>query len=151
MIALWRLSNSQDLQPRARPPGRWHGAGAPVVVLDAGDIIFPFKDYVRSQIRLEIEGGYIRKVSGGFDADLLSEFFAQYQDPEAYAISHLGWGLSPRARWTQLALMGKGTNGNDARSFAGICMSSPSLPKSARSMGKRPLRLSCVGTCKRKS
>lgn len=35
MIALWRLSNSQDLQPRGRPAGRWHGAGAPVVVLDA--------------------------------------------------------------------------------------------------------------------
>ena len=25
MIALWRLSNSQDLRPRGRPPGRWHG------------------------------------------------------------------------------------------------------------------------------
>lgn len=35
MIALWRLSNSQDLLPHARPAGRWHGAGAPVVVLDA--------------------------------------------------------------------------------------------------------------------
>lgn len=35
MTALWRLSNSQDLLPRARPAGRWHGAGAAVVVLDA--------------------------------------------------------------------------------------------------------------------
>ena len=35
MTALWRLSNSQDLMPRARPAGRWHGAGAPVAVLDA--------------------------------------------------------------------------------------------------------------------
>lgn len=35
MIALWRLSNSQDLMPRARPAGRWHGAGAAVVMLDA--------------------------------------------------------------------------------------------------------------------
>lgn len=35
MIALWRLSNSQDLQARARPAGRWHSAGAAVVVLDA--------------------------------------------------------------------------------------------------------------------
>ncbi|WP_447990619.1 RES family NAD+ phosphorylase [Achromobacter spanius] len=35
MIALWRLSNAQDLQPRALPAGRWHEAGAPVIVLDA--------------------------------------------------------------------------------------------------------------------
>lgn len=90
-----------------------------VVVLDAGDIIFPFKDYVRSPIRLEIEGGYIRRITGGFDAELLRGFFEQYRDPEAFAVSHLGWGLSPRARWTQLAIMGKGTNGNDGRSFEG--------------------------------
>lgn len=90
-----------------------------VVVLDAGDIIFPFKSYVRTPIRLDIDGGYIRKISGGFDADLLREFMGQYKDPEAYAISHLGWGLSSRARWTALALLGQGTNGNDGRSFEG--------------------------------
>jgi 2,5-dihydroxypyridine 5,6-dioxygenase len=90
-----------------------------VVVLDAGDIIFPFKSYVRTPIRLEIEGGYIRKISGGFDADLLRDFMTQYRDPEAFAISHLGWGLNPRARWTALALLGQGTNGNDGRSYEG--------------------------------
>lgn len=95
------------------------GTAQGTVVLDAGDIIFPFKDYVRTPIRLQIEGGYIRKIEGGLDADLLREFMAQYQDPEAYAISHLGWGLSARARWTALALLGKSTNGNDGRSFAG--------------------------------
>ncbi|MGE8632773.1 MAG: RES family NAD+ phosphorylase [Achromobacter piechaudii] len=35
MTALWRLSNARDLMPRARPAGRWHGAGAPVIVLEA--------------------------------------------------------------------------------------------------------------------
>ncbi|MDO8277508.1 MAG: 2,5-dihydroxypyridine 5,6-dioxygenase [Burkholderiaceae bacterium] len=95
------------------------GSANGVVVLEAGDIIFPFKSYVRSPIRLDIEGGYIRKISGGFDADLLREFMAQHKDPEAYAVSHLGWGLSSRARWTALALLGQGTNGNDGRSFEG--------------------------------
>ena len=90
-----------------------------VVVLDAGDIIFPFKSYVRTPITLDIENGYISKISGGFDADLLREFMGQYADPEAYAISHLGWGLNPRAKWTALALLGQGTNGNDGRSFEG--------------------------------
>jgi 2,5-dihydroxypyridine 5,6-dioxygenase len=89
------------------------------IVLDAGDIIFPFKSYVRSPIRLDISDGYIREITGGFDADLLRDFMAQYDDPEAYAISHLGWGVNPRAQWSQLALLGQGTNGNDGRSFAG--------------------------------
>lgn len=35
MMLLWRLSNAGDLQPRACPPGRWHGAGVPVIVLEA--------------------------------------------------------------------------------------------------------------------
>ena len=89
------------------------------IVLDAGDIIFPFKTYVRTPITLAIKDGYIREIAGGFDADLLREFMAQYNDPEAYAISHLGWGLNPRARWSELALLGQGTNGNDGRAFEG--------------------------------
>ena len=95
------------------------GSANGTVVLDAGDIIFPFKSYVRTPIRLDIKDGYIRQISGSFDADLLREFMGQYNDPEAYAVSHLGWGLNPRARWTALALLGQGTNGNDGRSFEG--------------------------------
>lgn len=95
------------------------GSANGTVVLDAGDIIFPFKSYVRTPIHLDIKNGYIREISGGFDADLLREFMAQYNDPEAYAVSHLGWGLNPRAKWTALALLGQGTNGNDGRSFEG--------------------------------
>ncbi|MDO8299425.1 2,5-dihydroxypyridine 5,6-dioxygenase [Lacisediminimonas sp.] len=90
-----------------------------VVVLDAGDIIFPFKDYVRSPIRLDIREGYIREISGGFDADMLRAFIEEHNDPEAYAVSHLGWGLNPRARWSALQWLLRQTNGNDGRSFAG--------------------------------
>lgn len=50
MIALWRLSNSQDLQPRARPAGRWHGAGAPVVVLDATPAAAVFARLAQSEV-----------------------------------------------------------------------------------------------------
>ncbi len=91
-----------------------------VVVLDAGDIIFPFKSYVRTPIRLTIEGGYIRAIEGGFDADFLRTYMRDHEDEEAYAVSHLGWGLNPRARWTALGLLDKvQTNGNDGRAFAG--------------------------------
>lgn len=90
------------------------------VVLDAGDIIFPFKTYVRTPIRLSIRDGYIQDIAGDFDADLLREYIEQFNDPEARAISHLGWGLNPKAQWSMLALLDRAqTNGNDGRAFAG--------------------------------
>ena len=64
------------------------------VVLDRGDIIFPFNTYVNTPIRLTIEDGYIDDIEGAFDAEYLSEYFRQYGDPEAYAVSHLGWGAA---------------------------------------------------------
>jgi 2,5-dihydroxypyridine 5,6-dioxygenase len=93
------------------------------VVLARGDIIIPFKTYVREPITLKISGGYIREISGGLDADLMRSHMEQYDDPEVYAVSHLGWGLDPRAQWSALGLMDRSqTNGNDARAFAGNFM-----------------------------
>ena len=92
-------------------------------MLSPGDIIFPFKSYVREEMRLHIKDGYIREIEGGFDAELLREYMSEFNDPEAYAVSHLGWGLNPRARWSRLALLDRQqTNGNDARAFAGNFM-----------------------------
>lgn len=99
------------------------GSARGTVVLERGDIIFPFKSYVQSPVRLTIEAGYIRKVEGELDADFLREYMRQFNDDEAYAVSHLGWGLQPRARWTALGLLDKSqTNGNDARAFYGNFM-----------------------------
>jgi 2,5-dihydroxypyridine 5,6-dioxygenase len=102
-------------------PNERSGQGS--VVLSPGDIIFPFKSYVREEMRLHIKDGYIREIEGGFDAELLREYMSEFNDPEAYAVSHLGWGLNPRARWSRLALLDRQqTNGNDARAFAGNFM-----------------------------
>ena len=99
------------------------GSARGTVVIDRGDIIFPFKDYVQTPIRLRIDKGYIRDIDGDFDADFLREYIQQFNDDEAYAVSHLGWGLQPRARWTALGLLDKGqTNGNDGRAFYGNFM-----------------------------
>lgn len=43
-----------------------------------------------------------------------------FNDPEGYAISHIGWGLQPRARWSTLGLYDReATIGMDARAFEG--------------------------------
>jgi 2,5-dihydroxypyridine 5,6-dioxygenase len=64
--------------------------------------------------------GYVREINGGFDAEFLRDYMETFKDPEVYALSHIGWGLQPRAQWTTLGLYDKGeTIGMDARSFYG--------------------------------
>jgi 2,5-dihydroxypyridine 5,6-dioxygenase len=90
------------------------------IVIDRGDILLPFKSYVQAPITLTVEKGYITKLDGGFDADFLKSYMDSFQDREVYAISHLGWGLQPRAQWTALGLYDKeATLGMDARAFYG--------------------------------
>lgn len=90
------------------------------IVIDAGDIVLPFKEYVRSPITLAVEGGRIVDIAGGFDAEFLKAYMDSFADPEVYAISHLGWGLQPRANWTALGMFNKeATLGMDARAFYG--------------------------------
>jgi 2,5-dihydroxypyridine 5,6-dioxygenase len=62
------------------------------------------------------------------DADLLADYMASFRDPEAYAMSHIGWGLQPRARWSALALYDReATIGMDARAYEGnfLCSLGP--------------------------
>jgi 2,5-dihydroxypyridine 5,6-dioxygenase len=92
-------------------------------VLTPGDAVFPFRSYVQSSVVVEVEKGYIVAIEGGVDADLLRNFIDRFEDPEAYAISHLGWGLSRQADWGALHMVDKSrTNGNDARAFRGNFM-----------------------------
>jgi 2,5-dihydroxypyridine 5,6-dioxygenase len=120
----------------ADQPGRWdhcpsafvarwpdEGSSNGTVVLDAGDTILPFKDYVRTPIHLEIRDGYVRSIEGGLDARYLRDYMASFRDPEGYAVSHLGWGLHDRAHWTMLGMYDKRqTNAMDARSYWGNFM-----------------------------
>ncbi len=90
------------------------------VVLAPGDAILPFKTYVQQSIRLRIERGYVRAIEGGVEAEFLRGYMDSFDDPEAYAVSHLGWGLQPRASWTTLGLYDRAqTIGMDARAFEG--------------------------------
>ncbi|MFD0883452.1 leucyl aminopeptidase [Streptosporangium algeriense] len=88
------------------------------VVIAPGDIVFPFNDYVRTPITLTIEHGRIVDIRGELDALLLREYMASFGDPDAYGISHIGWGMHEKARRTSLAVDFKGI-GMEARATYG--------------------------------
>jgi 2,5-dihydroxypyridine 5,6-dioxygenase len=93
-----------------------------VVVLSTGDIIFPFKRYLANPIRMTVEKGMVTKIDGDHvDAELLRTFMARFDDPRAYAVSHIGWGMDEKAQWDFMATspLGAQTNGVDGRSFYG--------------------------------
>ena len=88
------------------------------VVIGPGDIIFPFKQYVRTPIELMIEDGTIIDIRGELEADILRDYMDGFDDPRAFGISHIGWGLSEKARWSGLATDTRGM-GMEARGFLG--------------------------------
>lgn len=91
------------------------------LVLDSGDINLTFKRYLESPVTLEIESDYVVDIRGsGTDAELTRRYFAAWGDREAYATSHVGWGMNHRARYESLTLYDKNdTNGTELRCFAG--------------------------------
>lgn len=115
----------------ADTPGRWdHWPSTMVlcwpeisdgqIVLAEGDILLPFKEYVRQPVTLQVSGGHIEKVTGGAEAEMLSMFFDDAQDQWARSLSHMGWGLMKSADWFATAMYGKDDlMGMDARAFAG--------------------------------
>ncbi len=92
-----------------------------LVVMAPGDLNLTFKRYLESTVRLKIENDYVTSIDGnGLDAELMREYFAAWGDREAYAVSHVGWGMNPRARWEAMAMYDKrDCNGTEQRAFAG--------------------------------
>ncbi len=91
------------------------------LVLAPGDLNLTFKRYVESPVRLRIESDFVTQIEGtGLDAELMREYFAAWGDREAYAVSHVGWGMNPRARWEAMAMYDRrDCNGTEQRAFAG--------------------------------
>lgn len=91
------------------------------LVLDAGDINLTFKRYLAAPIRLTIEADYVTAIEGsGPDAEMLRRSFAAWGDREAYAVSHVGFGMNPAARYEALSMYdGRDTNGTELRAVAG--------------------------------
>ena len=91
------------------------------LVLDTGDVNLTFKRYRESPVRLHIADDYITDISGdGLDAELTSSYLEAWDDPDAYAVSHVGWGMNPAARWDALTMYDRTHfNGTELRAFAG--------------------------------
>jgi 2,5-dihydroxypyridine 5,6-dioxygenase len=91
------------------------------LVLAAGDVNLTFKRYIEQPITLTIEADHVTRIEGaGVDAELMRSHFAAWGDRDAYAVSHVGYGLNEMARWDSMALHDKRDfNGTELRAFAG--------------------------------
>jgi len=96
------------------------GSAEGTVIINVGDmVVLPFYRYVQDSIKVTIREGYIRKIEGGFDAMLMRDWLEGWNDPEGFAISHLGWGLHPKGQWNCMALYGSERCLAHGRAFAG--------------------------------
>jgi len=81
------------------------------VVFQPGDIvILPYCRYVHDAVHLTVEDGHVTRIEGGLDAKLMQDWLADNKahdgDRDPYALSHLGWGMNPQARWYGIGLNG---------------------------------------------
>jgi len=99
------------------------GAGSVngTLVLAPGDVNLTFKRYVRDPVALRVESDYVCAIEGdGLDAELMRGYFAAWGDAEAYAVSHVGWGMNPAARWESMTFYDRHDfNGTELRTCAG--------------------------------
>lgn len=93
------------------------------IVLQPGDVLLPWNRYVRDPVTVEVNKGFITDVRGGADAFLLRDYLESWQDPDAWATSHVGWGVHPLARWSALDVYDPhAVYGQELRSVAGNFM-----------------------------
>jgi 2,5-dihydroxypyridine 5,6-dioxygenase len=95
------------------------------LVLAPGDVNLTFKRYLEGTVALTLEDDHVTRIEGtGTDAELMRRYLAAFAAHEgsraAYAVSHVGYGLNPRARYEALAFHDReDTNGTELRCCAG--------------------------------
>jgi 2,5-dihydroxypyridine 5,6-dioxygenase len=95
------------------------------LVLAPGDVNLTFKCYLRDRICLTLENDSVVAIEGqGVDVDMMRQYWQSWADAEGhracYAVSHVGFGLNPAARWDALTFYDKrDCNGTELRAFAG--------------------------------
>lgn len=93
------------------------------IVVAPGDILLPQNLMVREPITYTIEKGWITDIRGGLEADIVKAYMDSFKDPRGYGMSHVGWGMNPKAKWHNF-VPGEfpGGMGMEARSFYGNVM-----------------------------
>jgi 2,5-dihydroxypyridine 5,6-dioxygenase len=91
------------------------------LVLDRGDVNLTFKRYLEAPVTLTLEADYVTRIEGtGADAEMMRTYLAAWGDREAYAVSHVGFGMNPKARYEALAMYDqRDFNGTELRAVAG--------------------------------
>jgi 2,5-dihydroxypyridine 5,6-dioxygenase len=91
------------------------------LVLMPGDANLTFKRYIETAVVLTVRDDYVVDVGGnGLDAELMRSYFEAWGERDAYAVSHVGWGMNPAARWDSLVMYDRGdVNCTEQRAFAG--------------------------------
>jgi 2,5-dihydroxypyridine 5,6-dioxygenase len=91
------------------------------LVMAPGDVNLTFKRYMESAVKLVVENDYVTDIVGdNLDADLFRSYIAAWDEKDAYAVSHVGWGMNPGARWDAMTMYDKNDfNGTELRAFAG--------------------------------
>jgi len=92
------------------------------LVMDRGDCNLTFKRYLEEPVRLTFQDDFITDIEGeGVDAELFRSYTEHWKDRNAYASSHLGWGLNENCHWEATTLYDKvDSNGGEQRAAAGI-------------------------------
>lgn len=91
------------------------------LVFQPGDLNLTFKRYFESQVVFTLDADFVTQIDGtGTDAKLMRSYLADFDDPLAFATSHVGWGLNPAARYEALTMYDKhDLNGTELRALAG--------------------------------
>ncbi|MCW5628046.1 MAG: peptidase M29 [Rhodoferax sp.] len=91
------------------------------LVMAEGDVNLTFKRYLEKPVVLTVQDDHVTDIAGHhLDAELMRSYFAAWGDRAAYAVSHVGWGMNPTARWDAMAFYDKNDfNGTELRAFAG--------------------------------
>jgi len=91
------------------------------LVFQPGDMNLTFKRYFDSEVIFTLKDDYVVDIEGkGTDARLMRNYLEAFGDKEAYATSHVGWGLHKAARYEALAMYDKrDMNCTELRAVAG--------------------------------
>lgn len=110
-------------------PGSVNGT----LVFMPGDANLTFKRYFEAPVTLVIEDDFVTSIEGdNLDGELMRSYFAAFGGRDAYATSHVGWGMNPAARWDTLVMYDKAdVNGIELRAFAGNFLYSTGANESA--------------------